>query len=327
MTTAAETSQINILHSWPRTRRSRLWSLIKIVLKEALWHGHWAVLTQRRKVGGGVTLPKSVVEDLRQRGLPFSENDFSSARSYKVCLVLRDVECLRWAIREKSAGRIDRLIAGPLIVNFPDEGGGIAEDPLIDLYLLPSEWIKNLFLRLSHVAMRIQVWPLGIDTKYWSPALKPPRTKTILVYDKNPEPHIRAAVLRELTEQGLAYRWLRAGQFERDEFRELLRGSRAVLFLSRTETQGLAMFEAWSCGVPTFHWNPGSLKLMSRTYPGASSCPYLSPSCGLDFKDEADLKVRFQRFLSEIDLYRPRAFVEADFQLSTTVDRLLSLAR
>ena len=316
--------KINLLYQWPRSAVSRLWTITKIFVKEGLLHWHWDFLKHRQSVGGGITLPQSIVREFKRRQISFEENDFSSGSTYDICLVLRDVAALRWALNEKKNNRILKLVAGPLIVNFPDESERIVESQFIDTFLLPSQWIKTLFERLQSRPMAISVWPLGVDTGFWSPDLPAIETQTILVYDKNPDADVRKCVQETLESQHIAYEVIKAGQFTQSEFRDALRRSRGIIFLSRSETQGIAMFEAWSCGVPSLHWNPRVLKLLGRSYDGVSSCPYLTPDCGLDFKGTSDFENQLKVFLNSS--FQPRLYVEKNFTIEASVDRLLSLA-
>ena len=50
-----------------------------------------------------------------------------------------------------------------------------------------------------------------------------------------------------------------------------------AVFLSSSESQGIALAEAWSMNVPTFVWNPKPKELNGRYFPSVDSAPYLTP--------------------------------------------------
>ena len=121
-----------LLHQWPRARGQRLVISLKIFVKEGLFYGLMRgdgknfrrvlkSLFGLRGFGGHLTLPRSISQGFKTRGIDFDENKFSKEVKYKTCFVVKDPECLRWAIELKRQGLIEKLIAGPMIVNFPFE--------------------------------------------------------------------------------------------------------------------------------------------------------------------------------------------------------------
>lgn len=323
MTVMAKPEQILVLHSWPARPLERLWIFIKIVIKEGLLHGQWQSVFARRNVGGGVSLPQNVAQGLRKLDVDFAENDFAAEHEYRVCFVLKDVRCLRWALEQKRAGKLDKIVAGPMIVNFPAESQRIIENPLIDTYLLPSMWTKNLFTRLSESPkVQYDVWPVGVDIEKWQPAAQPGPRRWI-VYVKNPEARLLETVQATLRAEQIDFVTLFAGQFSQAVYLHHLQQAEAVVFLSRSESQGLAMFEAWACDVPTLHWDPGEMRLLQHVYSGASSCPYLTSECGLAFRSSEDFNEVLRRFVGLRDSFRPRLYVGENFAIEKTARQLL----
>ena len=249
--------------------------------------------------------------------------------TYKTCFVVKDVDCLRWAIELKRQGLIKKLVAGPMIVNFPHEAERIIENPLIDTFLLPSLWIKNMFSKLVLSDRgNFAVWALGVDTDFWRPA--EPRSdsirKNFIVYAKNPPPELLKHVVETLKKHRLETVILVPGSFTQQDYRQSLGKARGVIFLSRSETQGLAIFEAWSCDIPTLHWNPGVLKLMNHVYEGASSCPYLNSQSGMEFTDESQFDTQLRIFIDRLPEFAPREFILKNYKLSSSIERLLEFA-
>jgi glycosyltransferase involved in cell wall biosynthesis len=315
--------KILFLYHWPSSSGERILTFVKILLKEAFLHGHWRGLLANRRVGGQVSLPRNVLAGMNRLGIDFVANNFDRQQDFETCFVLKDVRCLNWAIKQKQLGRIRRLVAGPMIANFPSDSGRIIESPLIDTYLLPSEWIKNLFVKLSDSkTVNFQVWPIGVDTDFWQPAQESKRD-TLIVFVKNPDPGLLEHVLQTLTQRGLKFIVLHSGKFTQSQYLALLQSAAGVIFLSRTESQGIAMFEAWSCDVPTLHWNPGEMRLLGQKFQNASSCPYLTKQCGLSFADGSQFESTLDQFMDRLSGFKPRSFA-VQYSLEKTVSHYLS---
>jgi hypothetical protein len=85
------------------------------------------------------------------------------------------------------------------------------------------------------------------------------------------------------------------------------------------------MFEAWSCNVPTIHWNPKSMKYFGKKYEPASSCFYLTDQCGMDFSDIEDFSSVVDKFEWRYKSFSPRSFVLAGYTLKDSVDRIIDV--
>ena len=47
--------------------------------------------------------------------------------------------------RWRRGGTVPRLVAGPNVAVLPNDGGGVVAAPEVDLCLLPSDWVRQLF--------------------------------------------------------------------------------------------------------------------------------------------------------------------------------------
>jgi glycosyltransferase involved in cell wall biosynthesis len=323
MNSTKSSEKILLLHKWPLNFLENSVVNTKIFIKEGLLHGDWKSVFANKKIGGTISLPQGVIRGFKDLHLNCDVNTFDSNTHYKTVYAIKDVRCVNWALKQKRKGLVDRLIVGPLIVNLPFENEGVIEDPLIDTVLLPSDWVVQVFKKHGkRPDTNYQVWSMGVDTEYWKPQPDVRRDK-ILLYVKNPEQKIVEKVVSSLLKRDLPHHILRAGAFTQQEYLQRLQESRAVIFLSRTETQGLAMFESWSCDVPSFHWNCGHYKYFDYSETNASSCPYLTETCGMDFQSENDFDIRWESFLSKLPDYKPRDFVMQNHRLDQSIKNLL----
>lgn len=257
----------------------------------------------RQRSGGPPTVAANLRLGLVRAGIPFRFNP--GARITDRVGVLSDADTLRWAISHRRAGRIRRLIAGP---NFPQPAlrDEIA-DPHIDLVIVASDWLRDLYVSQAPVLRdRIAVWPVGVDERWWTPATDAP-VLDLLVYSKSHPPEVFDHVMRQLESRGLRTTVLGYAAHSRERYRELLRSHRWALFLSENEGQGIAMIEAWSCGVPTLAWDPGTWQLGKERWDQASSAPYMTPRTGRTFRDVRDLPAAITAL--ESGSFDPRAEV------------------
>lgn len=236
-------------------------------------------------------------------------NDFQGTTPYVG--VLRSVDALRWAIRRKREGRIRVLVAGPNIVMLPTEFDGVVSAPEIDRYVVPSEWTRDEYVAMCpQLRGQIAVWPVGVDEERWRPDPAVPKTRDFLIYPKRYPPSLLERIRHELDRRGLSYTLLRYGAYRPDGYRDLLTTHRWMLFLSESESQGIALFEAWSCDVPTLVWDRSLWEFGPHRWPGTSA-PYLAPETGLSFRGEDDLAAALDRMGS--GGFAPRAYVLARF--------------
>ena len=241
--------------------------------------------------------------------------------------VLSDLDALGKAIAWKRASHCRRLIAGPNLVVLPSDAPALLTAPEVDLCLVPSNWVKRLYEEdAPDLRGRIAVWPAGVDTGRFSPGPKRPGQRRALVYLKqlagqpSVSPSELAAGTAALRRWGFVVTELRYGKYTPDDYREALRQTDVLVFFSPSESQCLALVEAWSTDVPSLVWACGRLNYRGRTY-RSSSAPYLSSSTGAEFADVEAL----ERMLERWDELRP-TFMPRDWVVEHMSDEIAARA-
>jgi hypothetical protein len=273
-------------------------------------------------MSGPLTVESNLLRGLERIGQPYRLNPPERAVTPHVG-ILRDIAALRWAIEAKRRGRIERLIAGPNLVVLPDEFDGILAAPEIDCVVTPSAWVSRVYesVRPSLVG-RIAEWVVGVDQGFWHPSALAydGQQRGLLVYQKIRQLRNMAiveSVTEEMQRRGLSFQVLAYGKYTPSQYRSLLQKSRAMIFLSESESQGIALFEAWACDVPTLVWNRKTWESGSRTF-AASSAPYLCAACGLDFQTASSFSVRLDDFLDRMPMFNPRRVILESFTLESS---------
>ena len=84
-----------------------------------------------------------------------------------------------------------------------------------------------------------------------------------------------------------------------------------MIYLSVSESQGLAMFEAWARNVSTLVWEKGEYEGDGKSISGKISAPYLTDQVGLAFSSVEDFSRQLEVFLKFG--FNPRKYVEENF--------------
>ncbi len=227
------------------------------------------------------------------------------------------------------------IVAGIGLMTHPSEWPTLCTDFPVVRYLQHSAWGDAVYR--PYYGDRCTIWPVGIDTERWQPSSIAKRTD-FLIYDKIQwnrarwESQLVATVFETLARQGLSYEVLRYGSYQPNTYHEALQRSRAMVFLSAHESQGIAAEEAMSAGVPIFAWDPGFLEDPDRFAWGqpvipATSVPYFDARCGLTFCDASEFAARLPAFLDALQAGRfaPRDYILENLTLEKCAKHLVRI--
>jgi hypothetical protein len=222
------------------------------------------------------------------------------------------------------------VIFGPAGHSHPSDAPDLFSRFDIQKVLVYGPWMKEMCEPFWNG--KVAMWPVGIDTDLWSPA-DSPKEYDFIVYDKimwdyeRQKAEFLTPILSELERCGLKTAYLRYGSYDESAYLELLRRSKAMLFLCEHETQGIAYQQALSCNVPVLAWEQG-MWLDPKYYPRikhhASSVPYWDERCGVKFKDLSEFEAALNLFLDQRDTFLPRRFVTENLTLGERAKSYLS---
>ncbi len=97
--------------------------------------------SRKNVYGGHQAVTRSLLNGFSQMKITYNYNPPESHFG-EVVIVLADIEQLKKAIRLKQAGKVKKILAGPNLVTRADEHEGIIGSDLVDLCLVPSDWVK-----------------------------------------------------------------------------------------------------------------------------------------------------------------------------------------
>jgi hypothetical protein len=273
------------------------------------------VFPRKPVYGGHPAVSRSVVEGMARLRVPYRYNPSDLNQVSEIVIVLAGLEALQQAIGWKRERKINVLVAGPNIVVRPTEGNSLLASPEVDLCLVPSEWVRIAYLEdTPSLAGRISVWAAGVDERYWNRSrlnrLRRQRgRKTVLVYWKDAPADLGAGVEALLNSLGWHPVRITYGHYDREQYRAALEASAFAVFLSGSESQGIALAEAWAMNVPTLVWNPESLTYQGRRYTVASSCPWLTEDTGIGWVSLTEFERILTKVRDSIESWKPREWI------------------
>lgn len=239
--------------------------------------------------------------------------------------VLQNPKALRFAIEQKKQGKIKQLLAGPNIVVTPKEADAIYEHPLIDKIILPCEWTKNFYCSLSPVIKdKIFLWPAGVDDPGEPIPIK--ERDTILIYQKNAPNDLLNKVIQKLKIKNYKIDIITYGKYKQADYFNKLKQTKLVIFLTQSESQGIAQQEAWMRDVPTLVWNPGKIKYKEHTISDKKlASPYLTDDCGKFFVSIGEFDMKLNEIINNLASYKPRQYALANFTHKISAEKYLNI--
>lgn len=253
----------------------------------------------------GVT--NSIIKGLSELHVPYNINP-PIEHVGEVVWVLASPSALAETIELKRQKKINYILAGPNLMVSPSEHNKILTSELIDYVVVPSDEVQ-LFYKYDEpsIADRLRTWYAGVDHEYWSPGN---HTKDIVLIYWKTEPHeFCLQVQNVLRKYGWNTQIIRYTQYNIEQYKSLLNRSLFAVFISRSESQGLALAESWAMNVPVLAWNPQLWQAYGRESSFISSCPYMNDFVGKTFKSIEDLEYLLQNISSIIYTCQPRQWV------------------
>lgn len=191
--------------------------------------------------------------------------------------------------------------------------------------LVPAPWVAPVLQsRLNVPLEQIRIWASGVDTDFWK-GVKSKR-QNVLIYRKNDHSDDLNTAIKFLKRENIPFKVFEYGRYRQKAFRKYLNNSIAAIWLAGTESQGMALLQAWSMDVPTLVRRKDTYfdEISSVLFP-ASAAPYLTPETG-SFSETESLKViDLEKFFSSISMFQPREYVIQKFTLDKKIQEALLL--
>jgi hypothetical protein len=219
-------------------------------------------------------------------------------------------------------------VLGPGLYDHPKQAPQLLQDARFRSFLILCDWMRDMFAGM-YDREKLDLWFGGIDLADWPDVRLETKSIDVLIYDKirwnreSLEPELLESIVAELGKRGLSHEIIRYGRYTHDDYRNVLRKSRSMIFLCEHETQGMAYQEALASNVPVIAWDQGTWLDPNRplweTEPvPASSVPYFSTACGERFRDISEFAEIFDRFWNRLGSYEPRTYVSDELSFAAS---------
>ena len=286
--------------------------MINLYYSEAYW-GHSATMNGPHKV------VDNLIKSLDQENIDYAINEEKYEHNF---LVQYD------AIAHEKHSEIeqDTTIIGPQVWMFDGYGQFLIENQnYYKKIIAPSEWVKNKFItKFNLPEEKLAVWPVGIEE--FNNIREP--NYDCLIYFKRREQKELDAVKQFLDNKNLSYKMVEYGGYGEDGFKQLVNSAKFCFLINGTESQGIAVQEIMSMGVPIIAWDIKEWLDQGEAYRvPATSIPYWDERCGEVFFNIDDLEVTFSKFYATLDQYDPKAFIKDNLSFECSVKTLLDILR
>jgi hypothetical protein len=231
-----------------------------------------------------------------------------------------------------------RIIYGPQLWLFPvPPMVGTFDEKLKNrcVFNLLSQWVEDYCREMAtDYIMPISHFPLAVNTNKFKPSNIDKELDCIL-YIKRRSNELIDYTINLLNEKGLNYKIFRYGSYNESEYLDALNKSKFMLTLDAHESQGFALEEAMSSGVPLLVMDAISMydemdNGINATYEHlkprklwATSVPYWSSECGMKLTNKEELGDRLDYMMKYHSEFYPRDYILKTLSDEVCMNRIL----
>ena len=286
--------------------------MINLYYSEAYW-GHSATMNGPHKV------VDNLIKSLEQEKIEYAINEEKYEHNF---LIQYD------AIAHEKHSKIEQetTIIGPQVWLFDGYGQFLIENQNYYKKLIaPSQWVKDKFINKFNLPEnKVAVWPVGIEE--FDNVREP--SYDCLIYFKRRDDSELSAVKKFLVDRGLSYRMVEYGGYDEVGFRNLINQAKFCFLINGTESQGIAVQEIMSMGVPIIAWDIKEWLDQGEAYRvPATSVPFWDKRCGEKFYNIDKLEETFGDFYARINDYDPKAYVKENLSFESSIKTLLDILK
>ncbi len=287
----------------------------------------------KERIGGQQRVFLNLCAGLDKIGEKYRVNDYRYIKHHpgEIACIVGKPELL-----DKIAWK-NPILFGASVFSHPVMDPDLLKRKPIRKILVPGEWMRKMFE--PYYGDAVAAWPVGIDAEKWQPSISDSKTFDFLIYDKvrwrheEFEQSLIQPIRDTLQQYNFSFREIRYGHYEEEDFHQMLRKCKAMIFLCEHETQGIAYQQALSCGVPILAWDRGGFWQDPAFYPHrvkfgpVSSVPYWDERCGMKFADIAEFAPQLELFWQRMQVgdLKPRDYILQNLTLEKCAREYLAI--
>lgn len=203
-------------------------------------------------------------------------------------------------------------LIGPEIMVLPNEMPW--SWPYYKNWVQPSQWVVDYMRTFDHTKnVSMDVWPVGINTDEFNDGNRGKFTKDCFIYYKTVTNQVDLNKLKDLqrflSQNKISSEVITYGNYQESKYKQLLNTCKFGIFLTGTESQGIAYMEALSSGVPLYVIDINEFFYKRQNYKfigkNVSAAPYFDDRCGIKCPNLS----RLLEFVEKKDTYAPREYI------------------
>ena len=220
-----------------------------------------------------------------------------------------------------------KFIFGPQFSVFPEERLTIIKGPKT-VYNLLSNWVINIWKNFPVCNnLNLVTLPFGVDTEKFIDNKSITERNNVMVYFKHRNPEDLHLIETFLKNKNINYSVFSYDRkYQENDYISYLQNSKYCIWVDAHESQGFALQEALSCNVPLLVWNVIS---MNQEYGSnysnlpATTTSYWDNKCGELFYNINEFEVTYNKFIENINNYKPREFILENLSVDVCESKLI----
>jgi hypothetical protein len=232
-----------------------------------------------------------------------------------------------------------KIIMGPQFFVFPSgEVVGKRNEKLSKrcVYNILSNWIRDVFLEFTEdFIFPMKEFPFSVDINRFRPNPGVNKEYDCVVYIKRRSKKLVDNIISLINSKQIKYKVFKYGSYDENEYKDALQKSKFMLTIDAHESQGFALEEAMSSGVPLLVMDATSMydemdNGVNATYEylrpknlKATSVPYWSEECGIKLKDEEGLSEAIDYMVKYHSEFSPRDYIIRTLSDEVCMKRIL----
>jgi hypothetical protein len=198
------------------------------------------------------------------------------------------------------------------------------------VYVMPSDWCITYWKNHECCKnLRMEAMPFGVNTNYFNEIKSILERDRIFIYFKSRDPNELNIIENFLREKQINYTIFNyQRRYNESDYINCLHNAKFGIWIGAHESQGFALEEALSCNVPLLVWN---VRSMNQEYGSkyndipATTIPYWDNSCGEVFYKHNEIEDTYNKFINNIEKYKPREFILNNLSVEKCKKRMLEI--
>ena len=177
--------------------------------------------------------------------------------------------------------------------------------------------------------------PFAVDTNHFKPINNIDKEFDCIVYVKRRSNELVNNTIMLLDQKGLQYKIFKYGSYNEQDYMNTLHRSKFMITLDAHESQGFALGEAMSSGVPLLVMDAQSMydemdngitaayEYLRPKKLAATSVPYWSDECGIKITEQIELSTAIDRMMTTYKDFTPRDYIVRTLSDEVCMKRIL----